>query len=79
MKIIIDEREHGLYDKCSEILNSNSMKYKNISLLRQVLPLGDILIKTGEDFQNKDIILIERKTFSYLAFVMEDTMNNLTD
>ena len=76
MKIIIDEREHDLYNKCSELLNSNSTKYKNISLLRQVLPLGDILIKTGEDFQNKDIILIERKSFPDLLSSIRDGRYN---
>lgn len=65
MKIIIDEREHSLYEKC--LLLSNH--YKNIVLSKEVLPLGDILIKTNE---NKDILLIERKSFSDLLSSIKD-------
>ena len=65
MKIIIDEREHSLYEKC--LLLSN--QYKNIVLFKEVLPLGDILFKTNE---NMDILLIERKSFSDLLSSIKD-------
>jgi len=65
MKIIIDEREHSLYEKC--ILISN--QYKNIVLSKEVLPIGDILFKTDHD---TDILLIERKSFSDLLSSIKD-------
>uniref|UniRef100_A0A6C0DDN2 ERCC4 domain-containing protein n=1 Tax=viral metagenome TaxID=1070528 RepID=A0A6C0DDN2_9ZZZZ len=65
MKIIIDEREHSLYEKC--ILLSN--QYKNVVLSREVLPLGDIYFKTNDD---QDILLIERKSFSDLLSSIKD-------
>jgi len=49
MKIIIDERETALYEKCYSIIQGNTT---SIQLSKQVLNLGDILFKTDED---KDI------------------------
>lgn len=65
MKIIIDEREHSLYEKCQILSN----QYKNIVLSKEVLPLGDILFKTNDD---QDILLIERKSFSDLLSSIKD-------
>jgi ERCC4-type nuclease len=65
MKIIIDEREHSLYEKCISMLT----QYKNIVLSKEVLPLGDILFKTNE---NMDILLIERKSFPDLLSSIKD-------
>ena len=107
MKIIIDEREHDLYNKCLSIINENSLKYKNIFISKKVLPLGDILIKTDDENVNfstlhfssqvtekgssklirkeknktkipfdKDILLIERKTFSDLLASIRDGRYN---
>ena len=91
MKIIVDEREHDLYEKCVSLISENPSKYKQIYLSKQVLPLGDILIKTdGENATplstptpkkstkpskipfDKDILLIERKTFSDLLSSIRD-------
>lgn len=66
MKIIIDERETALYDKCYSIIQEN---VTSIQLSKQVLNLGDILIKTDED---KDVLLIERKSFSDLIASIKD-------
>lgn len=68
MKIIIDERETALYEKCHSIIH-NEGNNLGIQLLKQVLPLGDILIQTDED---KNVILIERKTFSDLTASIRD-------
>jgi ERCC4-type nuclease len=65
MKIIIDEREHSLYEKCILM----APQYKNIVLSKEVLPLGDIFIKTNDDM---DILLIERKCFSDLLASIKD-------
>lgn len=68
MKIIIDEREHELYEKCYSIVNTEG-NTTSIQLFKQVLTIGDILIKTDED---KDVLLIERKTFADLLSSIKD-------
>ena len=66
MKIIIDERETALYEKCHSIIQGN---VTSIQLSKQVLNLGDILIKTDED---KDVLLVERKSLSDLLSSIND-------
>jgi ERCC4-type nuclease len=68
MKVIIDERETELYEKCYSIVNMEG-NVTPIQLLKEVLPLGDILIKTDED---KDVLLVERKTFQDLFASIKD-------
>lgn len=66
MRVIIDERERDLYDKCDMITMSN-LTY--IQLEKEVLPLGDIFIKTDE---GKDVAIIERKTLQDLLASIKD-------
>jgi ERCC4-type nuclease len=61
MLIILDEREHGLFEKLAPLLSTN--------LTKQVLPLGDILIQTDDGI---DVLLIERKSFSDLLASIKD-------
>jgi ERCC4-type nuclease len=68
MKIIIDEREHQLYEKCYSILHSQ-VKASYIQLSKEVLPIGDIILKTDE---NKDVLIIERKSLSDLLSSIKD-------
>ena len=68
MKIIIDEREKQLYETCYSILLGKSTA-GHIILSKEVLPLGDILLRTDDD---KDVLLIERKTFSDLFASIKD-------
>lgn len=65
MKIIVDERESDLYSKLCGI----SEKPANLQILKEVLHLGDIHIKSDDD---SDILLIERKTFSDLLASIKD-------
>lgn len=67
MKIIIDERETGLYEKCHSIITQSNKT--DVQLFKQVLALGDILIQTDD---NKDVLLIERKTFADLNASIRD-------
>jgi len=67
MKIIIDERERDLYDKCLSIIQEN-IKVE-FQLSKEVLPLGDIFIKTPND---NSLILIERKSLSDLLASIKD-------
>jgi len=67
MEIVIDERETFLYDKCVEMLKEG--KYTDITIKKQVLPLGDILIS----FSNGEpLLIIERKALSDLLSSIKD-------
>jgi ERCC4-type nuclease len=66
MRLIIDNREHGLYEKC-EIILANDPGYATIET--QVLPLGDILVKTDE---GKGVMIVERKTLTDLLSSIKD-------
>lgn len=68
MKIIVDEREHALYDRLDARLSS--LKTPSFAILeKQVLPLGDIIIETDE---GKKVMLIERKTYTDLLSSIKD-------
>ena len=68
MKIIIDEREKTLYDECCSLITSQSTpSYSTIS--SEVLPIGDILIKTDQD---EKVLCIERKSFPDLLASIKD-------
>ena len=67
MKIIIDERETSLYDKCIAVVQTGDLQ--TISVTKQVLLLGDILLKTNED---ELICIIERKSLNDLISSIKD-------
>jgi len=73
MKLILDERETNLFEKCSQIQNglaSDGSSNKNITTLsKRVLHLGDALITTDDD---KDILLLERKSLADLLASIKD-------
>ena len=73
MKIIIDDREHLLYEKCTTLIQKNSDKYKNIQLIKTTLVLGDVMITDDDD---NTIVIIERKTFSDLLASIRDGRYN---
>lgn len=68
MKVIVDERETLLYDKLDAILCSQTRAGCTV-VSRAVLPLGDVLVQTNE---GKDVLIIERKTFSDLLSSIKD-------
>jgi ERCC4-type nuclease len=68
MRIIIDERETALYEKCIELI-SRQTKPTDVKVEKQVLPIGDILFKTNLD---KDLLIIERKTYMDLLASIKD-------
>jgi len=67
MKIIFDERETFLYSECYTLLEKNPQF--SIILSKEVLPLGDVLIKTEDDVP---LLLIERKTINDLLSSIKD-------
>ncbi len=68
MKVIIDEREIELFEKCESLIRSSRIP-SSVELSKEVLDLGDILIKTDD---NKDVLLIERKSFQDLLASIKD-------
>ena len=64
MKVIIDERETSLYEKCAQ-----QNAFSDIQLVKQVLPIGDILFKTDDD---KTICILERKSLPDLLASIKD-------
>ena len=67
MLIKIDTREQELFTKCQQTIES-VIKFKDIKLISQPLPLGDIIINDGTN----DCVIIERKTFADLAASIKD-------
>jgi len=67
MIIKIDTREQELLTKCQNTIEYIP-KFKDIKLVSQTLPLGDIIINDGTN----DCIIIERKTLSDLAASIKD-------
>lgn len=68
MHIIIDERERDLYEKIDSIVNFSGNN-TSIQIFREVLPLGDILIRTDGQ---RNVVLLERKSFSDLLASIKD-------
>jgi len=68
MRIIIDERETALYERCSILAKSIS----TIEISKEVLPLGDIILKSSNPNNDDILLLIERKTFSDLLASIKD-------
>lgn len=67
MIIKIDVREAELLKKCETYLGMFS-NFKDLKLVPEQLPLGDIIISDGE----KDLVIIERKSLSDLAASIKD-------
>jgi ERCC4-type nuclease len=67
MKIIFDERETFLFSECHTLLEKNP--HFSIIISKEVLPLGDVLIKTEDDVP---LLLIERKTINDLLSSIKD-------
>jgi ERCC4-type nuclease len=67
MIIKIDTREQELFKKCEATINAVP-KYKDIQLISENLPLGDIIINDGTN----DCLIIERKTLTDLGASIKD-------
>ena len=67
MLIKIDTREQELFKKCESIILAVP-KFKDIKLVFETLPLGDIIINDGIN----DCVIIERKSLSDLAASIKD-------
>lgn len=66
MRMIIDNRERDLIEKCRSLIQ-NDQNY--VSIETDVLPIGDILFRTDE---GKDVLLVERKTLQDMIASVKD-------
>jgi len=67
MNIKIDVREGELIKKCQTNIEMLA-NFKDLKLVQEQLPLGDIIINDG----SKDLVIIERKSLSDLAASIKD-------
>lgn len=68
MRIIVDVREHDLYEKLDSIIHFEGHS-TSLQLFKKALDIGDILIQTDDE---KDVMLIERKTLGDLLSSIKD-------
>jgi ERCC4-type nuclease len=68
MKLIIDERERDLYEKCVNLISTHS-NFASIVSEKKVLPLGDIIL---EDDCGQELVMIERKSLKDLLSSVKD-------
>jgi ERCC4-type nuclease len=71
MRIIIDKREKSLYENLTILISKLEQSTPNhgITIIQQQLDIGDILIQTNDE---KDIALVERKSFTDLLASIKD-------
>lgn len=69
MKLIIDIRETQLIEKIPFISGGYSSVPSTISISKEALPIGDLLLKNDD---GNDILLFERKSFSDLLASIKD-------
>jgi len=69
MKIIFDEREHELYQKCSTLIQQQPTPQKYYQLEKKVLSIGDVIVQTDAD---EILLIVERKTFADLLASIKD-------
>lgn len=70
-KIILDERETGLFSACTSLFSTTTTN----NLEKRVLSLGDIIIESGNESESKDnniLLIIERKSLSDLLASIKD-------
>lgn len=69
MKIIIDEREQLLYEKCKEITRNHFSQTNYLTIEKTPLHIGDVYITTDEE---RHVCVIERKTLQDLLASFKD-------
>ena len=68
MKLILDIRERELINICEQLIKNND-SFKDITIEKENLELGDIIIR---DNDNNDIIIYERKSIPDLIASIKD-------
>lgn len=70
MKLIVDERETGVYEKIQQLLVSHPEIQSTVQIVKEVLPLGDFILKNSEDHT---IAIVERKSLTDLLASIKDS------
>jgi ERCC4-type nuclease len=68
MKLILDIRERELINICEDLIKNNT-NFKDITIEKESLELGDIIIR---DEDGNDLIIYERKSISDLIASIKD-------
>ena len=75
MLIVIDCRERSLIESCQKYLEKNEKLNNKIKIISENLHIGDIIIKDDND-NDKELIIVERKTINDLASSIRDNRYN---
>ena len=70
MKLIVDERETGVYEKIQQLLAAHPEIQSTVQIVKEVLPLGDFILKNNEDHT---IAIVERKSLTDLLASIKDS------
>ena len=70
MKIIVDERETGVYEKIQQLLAAHPETQSTVQIVKEVLHLGDFIITTADD---RTVSIIERKSLTDLLASIKDS------
>lgn len=67
MKLVVDERETIIYEKIQQLLTETQTA---LHVAKEVLPLGDFIIKTDDD---RTVAIVERKSLTDLLASIKDS------
>jgi len=70
MKLIVDERETHIYEKIQQLLTDQPEIQGTVKVVKEVLPLGDFIIKTDDD---RTVAIVERKSLTDLLASIKDS------
>ena len=70
MKLSVDERETGVYEKIQQLLAAHPEIQSTVQIVKEVLPLGDFILKNNEDHT---IAIVERKSLTDLLASIKDS------
>lgn len=72
MRLIVDEREHGVFEKIQQILETHCSEntLSTVDVIKEVLPLGDFILETNG---GRILAIIERKSLADLLASIKDS------
>jgi ERCC4-type nuclease len=70
MKLVVDERETTIYEKIQQLLTDPPETQSALQVVKEVLPLGDFIIKTTDD---RTVAIVERKSLADLLASIKDS------
>jgi ERCC4-type nuclease len=72
MRLIVDEREHNVFEKIHQVLETHSSDngLSTVDVIKEVLPLGDFILETNG---GRILAIIERKSLTDLLASIKDS------